>query len=124
MIKKSSYLFLVIATICLLKLVQIGYKRINFSSEILFNSFTEDFGGNIALSKNIIEGYKLISQNKLPDFNLSKNLISNGYFKQRIVEYSYPIRLNKDSNHLISQFQEKINCKLKSQSENLKLYEC
>ena len=38
----------------------------------------------------------------ITNFNLSEELMSNGYFKQRIVESSYQIRLNETSKAVIS----------------------
>ena len=48
----------------------------------------------------------------------------NNYFRQRIVEFSYPVRLKKESKFLISNNNEDFNCTIKSKSKKIKLYEC
>ena len=56
MMKKSDlYIFAILIIVCVLKLVQIGYSRINFSTDILLNSFKKNYGEHIALKKDIIE---------------------------------------------------------------------
>ncbi len=125
MMKKSDlYIFAILIIVCVLKLVQIGYSRINFSTDILLNSFKKNYGEHIALKKDIIEAKKLLIENEITNFNLSEELMSNGYFKQRIVEFSYPIRLNETSKAVISLRNKSNKCKLKSKLNDLKLYEC
>ena len=48
----------------------------------------------------------------------------DNYFRQRIVEFSYPKRLNEKSKFLIVSIEENSNCTLKSKSKKIKLYEC
>ena len=122
--RNSLYLIIFVLLVCTLKLVHIGYKRIHFSPDLLLNSFKKNFGDQLAVSENVLDANKLILRQKILDFNLSKNLKANAYFRQRMIEFSYPIRLNKNSKFLITQNNEKVNCKLKSQSNKFKLYEC
>ncbi len=123
--KRNDLIFLfLILLVCIIKLFHIGYKRVHFSSDLLINSFKENYGKEVVLEKNILEANKLILDNKIKNFNLSSNLKLNHYFKQRIVEFSYPVKLNKNSKFIITSNKENLNCKLKSTSEKLKLYEC
>ena len=51
-------------------------------------------------------------------------LYKEGYFKQRIVEFSYPVKLSEKSKFKITNLKEKVNCNLLSKSKKFKLYEC
>ena len=124
-VKRNNLIFLfLIVVICLIKLFHIGYYRINFSTNLLFHAFEKDFANNQAVSDNVLETYQLIKQSKIPDFNLSNNLNLSGYFRQRIVEFSYPIRFDKNSKFVIALSDSRLNCKIKLESERIKLYEC
>tara|TARA_B100000470_G_C19587440_1_gene300596 strand:+ start:225 stop:608 length:384 start_codon:yes stop_codon:yes gene_type:complete len=123
--KRNNFPFLfLIVLICLIKLFHIGYYRIHFSPNLLFHTFERDFANNKAVSDIVLEANQLIEKAKIVDFNLSNNLILNDYFKQRIVEFSYPIRLNKNSKFIIAPSDLKLNCKINLESERIKLYEC
>ena len=123
--KRNNFPFLfLIVLICLIKLFHIGYYRIHFSPNLLFHAFERDFANNKAVSDIVLEANQLIEKAKIVDFNLSNNLILNDYFKQRIVEFSYPIRLNKNSKFIIAPSDLKLNCKINLESERIKLYEC
>ena len=124
-VKRNNLIFLsLIFIICLIKLFHIGYYRINFSTNLLFHSFEEDFANNLAVTENVLEADELIKKSNIPDFNLSNNLYSSGYFRQRIVEFSYPIRFNKNSKFVIDLYDSKLNCNVILESERIKLYEC
>ena len=123
--KRNNLIILsLIVIICLIKLFHIGYYRVNFSTYLLLHAFEKDFANNLAVSDNVLEAHQLIKQSSIPDFNLSNNLILNDYFKQRIVEFSYPIRLNENSKFIIAPSDLKLNCKINLESERIKLYEC
>ena len=123
--KRNNFPFLfLIVLICLIKLFHIGYYRIHFSPNLLFHTFERDFANNKAVSDIVLEANKLIKKAKIVDFNLSNNLILNDYFKQRIVEFSYPIRFDKNSKFVIALSDSRLNCKIKLESERIKLYEC
>ena len=123
--KRNNLIFLsLIVIICLIKLFHIGYSRVNFSTNLLLHSFEKDFGNNVAVNANILEAHGLIKKSNIPNFNLSNNLILSGYFRQRIVEFSYPIRFDKNSKFIVALSNSKISCKVKLQSERIKLYEC
>ena len=122
--KKSLYLITCLLLACAIKLFHIGYKRVHFSTDLLFNSFVKNFGSEMALQDYVLEANKLITDNQLINFDLSNNLKSNGYFKQRIVEFSYPVKLSEKSKFKITNLKEKVNCNLLSKSKKFKLYEC
>ena len=124
-VKRNNLIFLfLIVIICLIKLFHIGYYRINFSTNLLFYTFKKDFANNQAVSDNVLEAYQLIRKSKISDFNLSNKLYSNGYFKQRIVEFSYPIRLDANSQFVLALSDSRLTCKVKLESKRIKLYEC
>ena len=124
-VKRNNLIFLsLIVIICLIKLFHIGYFRVNFSTNLLLHSFDNDFANNLAVNDNVLEANKIIKKTNIPDFNISNHLISSGYFRQRIVEFSYPIRFNKSSRFVIALSDSKINCKVKLESERIKLHEC
>ena len=123
--QKKNLLFLfAVLSICLIKLLHIGSQRIHFSPNILFHSFEKNYADNLAVSDIIIEGNKLIKKNNKSNFNLSNKLYSNGYFKQRIVEFSYPIRLDTNSQFVLALSDSRLTCKVKLESKRIKLYEC
>ena len=124
-VKRNNLISLsLIVIICLIKLFHIGYYRINFSTNLLLHAFEKDFANNLAVTEDVLEAHELIKKSKIPDFNLSKNLNLNNYFRQRIVEFSYPIRFNKNSKFVIALSDSKLNCKIKLESERIKLHEC
>ena len=124
-VKRNNLISLsLIVIICLIKLFHIGYYRINFSSNLLLHAFEKDFANNLAVTEDVLEAHELIKKSKIPDFNLSNNLNLNNYFRQRIVEFSYPIRFNKNSKFVIALPDSKLNCKIKLDSERIKLHEC
>ena len=122
--QKKITFFSVVLLICLIKLFHIGYYRINFSTNLLFYTFKKDFANNQAVSDNVLEAYQLIRKSKISDFNLSNKLYSNGYFKQRIVEFSYPIRLDANSQFVLALSHEEVSCSVRLKTQRLKLYEC
>ena len=102
-VKRNNLIFLfLIVVICLIKLFHIGYYRINFSTNLLFYTFKKDFANNQAVSDNVLEAYQLIRKSKISNFNLSNKLYLNGYFRQRIVEFSYPIRFDANSQFVLA----------------------
>ena len=124
-VKRNNLIFLsLIVIICLIKLFHIGYYRINFSTNLLFHAFEKDYANNLAVSDNVLEAHELIKKSNILDFNLSNNLNLNSYFRQRIVEFSYPIRFNKNSKFLIALSDSNLNCKVILESERIKLHEC
>ena len=124
-VKRNNLIFLfLIVVICLIKLFHIGYYRINFSTNLLFYTFKKDFANNQAVSDNVLEAYQLIRKSKISNFNLSNKLYLNGYFKQRIVEFSYPIRLDANSQFVLALSDSRLTCKVKLESKRIKLYEC
>ena len=122
--QKKITFFSVVLLICLIKLLHIGYYRINFSTNLLFYTFKKDFANNQAVSDNVLEAYQLIRKSKISNFNLSNKLYLNGYFKQRIVEFSYPIRLDTNSQFVLALSDSRLTCKVKLESKRIKLYEC
>ena len=124
-VKRNNLIFLfLIVIICLIKLFHIGYYRVNFSTNLLFHSFEKDFANNLAVTENVLEAHELIKKSNIHDFNLSNNLNLSSYFRQRIVEFSYPIRFNKNSKFIIALSDSNLNCKVKLESERIKLHEC
>ena len=124
-VKRNNLIFLsLIVIICLIKLFHIGYYRINFSTNLLFHAFKKDFANNLAVTENVLEAHELIKKSNIHDFNLSNNLNLSSYFRQRIVEFSYPIRFNKNSKFIIALSDSNLNCKVKLESERIKLHEC
>ena len=124
-VKRNNLIFLfLIVVICLIKLFHIGYYRINFSTNLLFYTFKKDFANNQAVSDNVLEAYQLIRKSKISNFNLSNKLYLNGYFKQRIVEFSYPIRLDANSQFVLALLNEELSCSVRLKTQRLKLYEC
>ena len=113
-----------VLSICLIKLLHIGTQRIHFSPNILFHSFEKNYNDNLAVFDIIIEGNKLVKKINKSNFNLSNKLYSDGYFRQRIIEFSYPIRLDANSQFVLALSHEELSCGVRLKTQRLKLYEC
>ena len=95
--KKIKFFFIII---CFLQLFYIFYFRSGFQNEIIKNPFDKDAGISFALPAEAIESREIINKQKLNDFNLSEDIKKNIYLYQRILEFNYPFRINKESKYI------------------------
>tara|TARA_B100000700_G_scaffold280543_1_gene330549 strand:+ start:423 stop:809 length:387 start_codon:yes stop_codon:yes gene_type:complete len=121
--KKIKFFFVIV---CLLQIFYIFYFRSGFQTEILKNPFDKNAGIKFALPAEAIESKTIINNKKLNKFNLSKKIKDNIYLYQRILEFNYPIRIDKKSNNLFILNGEKIpnKCKEIEKGNFLVLVKC
>jgi len=125
---------ILISVLILLQLFLISH-RVSFDYRILLSFYKKDVAVLRSIKeKDVIEvGNFLKTIEK--DFYFEKNFLkraTNEYeynspdtvFYQRIVEYLYPIKLNKDSNIIISNNNKLYNCKKIYKYKKKNVYDC
>ena len=108
--KKIKFFFVIV---CLLQIFYIFYFRSGFQPEVIRNPFDKEAGINFALPAEAIEAKNIINSNNLKDFNLSNKIKENIYLYQRILEFNYPIKINKNSDFVFILIREEIPSKCK-----------
>ena len=123
-------LFYLLFVLCLIKLYHIADRSLKFSPNLLINSFNQNVGEKISLGTT---GNDVIS---IKNFFLSKNilayklseeiLINHEIYYQRIIEFSYPIKMTQKASILVSHKAEDIqkNCELLHFTQTFNIYEC
>ena len=121
--KKIKFFFIIV---CLLQIFYIFYFRSGFQNEVIKNPFHRDAGINFALPTEAIEVRDIINNQKFNDFNLSAEIKKNIYLYQRILEFNYPFRINKNSNYIFILKGEKFpnNCVILENGTFLTLIKC
>jgi len=109
-------------------LLQIFYlfnKRSNFNFEILKNPLKKDSYVDFVLEEPVIEAKKIIKSQNLEKFNLSKKLNDkNSYFYQRVIEYSYPSRMDTQEKYTFFMLEEVSDCKEVFKGKFVELKKC
>tara|TARA_B100001123_G_C15211259_1_gene987361 strand:+ start:1090 stop:1473 length:384 start_codon:yes stop_codon:yes gene_type:complete len=125
--KKFFYLLFIF---CLVKLYHIAYISLQFSPNLLINSFNKNVGAEISLGRtgeDVIPLKKFFSNKNISEFNLSSEILKNSeIYYQRIIEFTYPIKMNQKSNILVTHKNEdkQENCNLLHKTKNFHIYEC
>tara|TARA_B100000287_G_C20560196_1_gene752127 strand:- start:589 stop:975 length:387 start_codon:yes stop_codon:yes gene_type:complete len=121
--KKIKFFFVIL---CFLQIFYIFYFRSGFQYEVIKNPFNKEAGVNFALPAEAIEVQNIINNKKLKSFNLSDKIEKNVYLFQRILEFNYPIRINKNSKFIFILKSEEIpnKCKNLERGNFLILMEC
>jgi hypothetical protein len=122
---KLIFLFLTIFQISLIS------HRNGFEARLLFNFYKPSYGLMESLKQKkiyfVYEIYLLISKNNILLYNVDKKLIIENTAKiQRLVEVTYPARLDNKAKFFFTNdknFNSK-NCKPLDNTENIYLYEC
>ena len=109
-------------------LLQIFYlfnKRSNFNFEILKNPLKKNSYVDFVLEEPVIEAKKIIKSQNLEKFNLSKKLNDkNSYFYQRVIEYSYPSRMDTQEKYTFFMLEEVNDCKEVFKGKFIELKKC
>ena len=123
-LKKNKILFFFF----IFGLLQVFYlynKRSNFNFEILKNPFKKDSYIDFVLEEPVIEANKIIKSENLKKFNLSKQLSDkDSYFYQRIIEYSYPLKMDSQEKYTFFMPEEENDCKQVFKGEFIELKKC
>ena len=98
--------------------------RVSFEFPILFNFYKSDTGIEKSVkNRAAINITNYLLHKNLKDFFIDESLINNDNFSQRIVEFSYPIKFDKNSKNVIS--KKKLNNCLKIfQFKDVYVYNC
>ena len=121
--KKAKFILILII---ILQLIYIANKKVNFSFDVLVNSFQPNYGSKYIFPENILELKIITEKEKFTYFNISKKLKNDVYFYQRSVEYLYPIRFNEKFERIFFSVEEKIpnTCILKKKYKHFILAQC
>ena len=125
-------LFYLILLLCFFKLFHVAYKSVQFSPNILFNSFKRNVAEKSSLgfvSKDVIPLRNFFLDRNISEFTLSKKIIGdkdNNILYMSVIEFNYPIKLSENSPIFIAYKNEKVesNCNLLHITENYNIYEC
>ena len=116
--------------LCLAKLYHIADRRMNFSLNLLINSFCVNAGEKSSLGP-IADDYimikKIFLNKKIAEFKISEYILEYcPGCSHRIVEFSYPIKFKQDANILIDSTKEveEINCEIISNTKYFNIHEC
>jgi hypothetical protein len=127
LIKKKT-LIIIISIVCFLQFILIAH-RLSFNTDLLFNFYKKDYGMVESLKINkgfasVINIKRLSKKNNIKNFQLSEKLQSP-FFYSRIIESSYPIKVNQNSKYYFA-FKNEIvkNCLLLENFGEINLYEC
>ena len=125
-------LFYLILLLCFFKLFHVAYKSVQFSPNILFNSFKSNVAEKSSLgfaANDVIPLRNFFLERNISEFTLSKKIIAdkeNNISYMSIIEFNYPIKLSENSSIFIAYKNEKVktNCNLQLITENYNTYEC
>ena len=124
---KIIYLLFIL---CLVKVYYIADRNLKFSPTLLVNSFKKNSGEKISLGlagNDIISSKEFFLDHNIKEFQLSDAIFEKkSEIYQRMVEFNYPIKNNKNTPILVAHKSEskKIDCKLLFSTQNLNIYEC
>ena len=126
--KKIVFLLFVL---CLIKLYDIAGRSLNFSPNLLINSFKEDGGEKSSLgitADDVIPMRSFFLSKNIMEFKVSKKIKRNfpKIYHLRIMEFNYPIKEVKNTPILVAHKKEIVetNCELLLFTQNFNIYEC
>ena len=126
----KNKIFFVLLVFCLLKLYHIADRSLSFSPNLLINSFKPYSGEKSSLGiigVDIIPIRDFFRSQDILEFQLSEEIIKkHAIFYQRIIEFSYPVKMKQNATVLIAlkTEQERKNCKFLNLTKNFNIYEC
>ena len=125
--KKIVFLLFVL---CLIKLYDIAGRSLNFSPNLLINSFKQNVGEKISLgfaAEDVIPIRNFFLSKNILEYKLSEEILKNyELYYQRIIELSYPIKMKQSASILVAHKIEDVqkNCVLLHLTQNFNIYEC
>ena len=126
--EKKIVIFIFI--LCLAKLYYIGERSLRFSPNILFSFYQKNIAEKESLGPigvDIISIRNYFVSNNVVNFRFTDKTIKNyEIYYQRLVEFAYPAKVNKDALVLVSHNTEDVqnNCKLQHKTSNFNIYDC
>tara|TARA_B110000196_G_C20869205_1_gene531210 strand:- start:305 stop:688 length:384 start_codon:yes stop_codon:yes gene_type:complete len=123
---KDTKIKFILIVIIFVQLFYISHHKLTFKTEIIKNSFLENFGSKYIMTNDLLELKKISNNFKLKKFNLSEKLKKNAFFNQRSIEYLYPTKFDKNFKKVFYSVNEKIplNCTIMNKFEYLILTKC
>ena len=125
--KKIVFLLFVL---CLIKLYDIAGRSLNFSPNLLINSFKQNVGEKISLglaAEDVIPIRNFFLSKNILEYKLSEEILKNyELYYQRIIELSYPIKMKQSASILVAHKIEDVqkNCVLLHFTKTFNIYEC
>mgnify|MGYP006201104103 FL=1 len=126
---KNKIIF-VLFLLSLIKLYHIADQRMDFSFNLLLNSFNKTAGEKSSLG-TLAEDYifikKTFKEKKILDYKISDYIIEDcPGCSHRIVEFTYPTQFNSNATFLIASNKESVNenCKTISNTKYFNIHEC
>ena len=125
--KYFIYFFFIL---CLIKLYHIADISLNFSTNLLTNSFKKNSGEEKSLNiayDDIGSINKYLLNNNIRNFKLSEKIIlDQSIFFYHLIEFNYPIIMKKKSNTLIAYKTDEVKnkCQLIHTTKIFNLYDC
>ena len=123
-------LFYILFVLCLIKLYHIADRSLKFSPNLLINSFNQNVGEKISLGttgNDVISIKNFFLSKNILAYKLSEEILKNHeIYYQRIIEFSYPIKMTQKAPILVSHKAEDTqkNCKLLHFTKTFNIYEC
>ena len=123
-------IFYLLFVLCLIKLYYIADRSLQFSPNLLINSFKQNAGEKSSLgvtADDIIPIRNFFLGKNILEYKLSDEIIKNNeIYYQRIIEFTYPIKIKQKASILIANrtedFQE--NCESLYLTQSFNIYEC
>jgi hypothetical protein len=117
---------LILIIIIFIQLFYISTQRLDFKIRIIKNSFLKNFGAKYIMSNDLLELKNISDELKLTKFNISNNLENNAFFKQRSIEFLYPIKFDRNYNKIFYSINEElpIECTVQDKFKYFILIEC
>ena len=123
-------IFYLLFVLCLIKLYYIADQSVQFSPNLLINSFKQNAGEKSSLgvtADDVIPIRNFLLNKNISEIKLSEEIIKNyEIYYQRIIEFTYPLKIKQNATvliaHKIEDSQE--NCELLYLTQNFNIYEC
>ena len=126
----KKYFIYLFFFLCLIKLYHIADISLNFSANLLTNSFKKNSGEEKSLNiayDDIGSINKYLLNNNIKNFKLSEKIIlDQSIFFYHLIEFNYPIVMKKKSNTLIAYKTDEVKnkCQLIHTTKIFNLYDC
>ena len=126
---KNKIIF-ILFLLCIVKLYHIADQRVDFSLNLLLNSFNKNAGEKNSLgplSDDYILIKKTFYEKKILEYKISDYILKDcPGCSHKIVEFTYPILFNSNANILITSNKESVkeNCKIMSNTKYFNIHEC
>jgi hypothetical protein len=111
--------------LAMLVFFQLGYKILG-EEKIAGSAFLPSSGIAESLAPELVTMKSWAEKYRINHFTVTEELDQIGFYKERVAEFLYPIRIEKNSPWIFasSHFQAPPQCHLKEKESGVALYEC